>query len=184
MSIKLNDFIKKYKSDFVSVLKKIQKKDISNLCNKIYDVKNHKSKIMIFGNGAGASIASHFANDLTNTSGIKAMSYDNTAQITCLSNDYLFQNWVKKTISYYANNNDLVILLSASGNSKNMINAAKFCKKNKINYFSITGFKKQNKLNLNSANKIWINSLSYNYVEMTQLFILLSIVDFFNKKSK
>lgn len=182
MSTKLNNFIKKYKLDFFSILKKIEKKDILNLCNLIIDVKKKKSKIMIFGNGAGASIASHFANDLTNTSGIKAMSYDNTAQITCLSNDYLFQNWIKKIISYYANNDDLVILLSASGNSKNMINAAKFCKKKKIKYFSITGFKKQNKLNLNSSNKIWINSLSYNYVEMGQLFILLSIVDFFNKK--
>tara|TARA_X000000950_G_scaffold242417_1_gene296764 strand:+ start:4468 stop:5019 length:552 start_codon:yes stop_codon:yes gene_type:complete len=183
LSKKLNNFIKKYESNFVSILKKIQKKDILNLCNQILDVKKKKSKIMIFGNGAGASIASHFANDLTNTSGIRAMSYDNTAQITCLSNDYLFQNWVKKIINFYANNNDLVILLSASGNSKNMINAAKFCKKKKINYFSITGFKKQNKLNLNSSNKIWINSLSYNYVEMSQLFILLSIVDFFNKNN-
>ena len=131
MSKKLNNFIKKYESNFVSILKKIQKKDILNLCNQILDVKKKKSKIMIFGNGAGASIASHFANDLTNTSGIRAMSYDNTAQITCLSNDYLFQNWVKKIINFYANNNDLVILLSASGNSKNMINAAKFCKKKK-----------------------------------------------------
>ena len=184
MSIKLNNFIKKYKSNFVSILKKIEKKDILNLCNQISDVKKRKSKIMIFGNGAGASIASHFANDLTNTSGIRAMSYDNTAQITCLSNDYLFQNWIKKIIEYYANKNDLVILLSASGKSKNMINAAKFCKKKQINHFSITGFKKQNKLNLHSINKIWINSLSYNYVEMSQLFVLLSIVDFFNKKSK
>ena len=58
-----------------------------------------------------------------------------------------------------------------------------FAKKKKIQYFSITGFKKQNKLNLNSSNKIWINSLSYNYVEMSQLFILLSIVDFFNKNN-
>ena len=101
---------------------------------------------MIFGNGAGASIASHFANDLTNTSGIRAMSYDNTAQITCLSNDYLFQNWVKKIINYYANNNDLVILLSASGNSKNMINAAKFCKKKRFNIFQLRVLK--NKINL------------------------------------
>ena len=181
--MELNNFIKKYKTNFVSVLKKIEKKDISNLYNQILKVKKTKSKIMIFGNGAGASIASHFANDLTNTSGIRAMSYDNTAQITCFSNDYLFQNWIKKTIDSYVNKGDLVILLSASGNSQNMINAAKFCTREKINFFSITGFKKNNKLNLKSKNKIWINSLSYNFVEMSQLFVLLSIVDFLNKKS-
>ena len=101
--MELNNFIKKYKTNFVSILKKIEKKDISNLCDQILNVKKAKSKIMIFGNGAGASIASHFANDLTNTSGIRAMSYDNTAQITCFSNDYLFQNWIKKTIDSYVN---------------------------------------------------------------------------------
>ena len=65
-----------------------------------------------------------------------------------------------------------------------MINAARFCKTKKINYFSITGFKKNNKLNKNSTNKIWINSMVYNFVEMGQLFILLTVVDFFSKNRK
>ena len=182
--MELDNFIKKHKTKFISILKEIEKKGILKLLNQINVVKKKKSKVMIFGNGAGASIASHFANDLTNASRIKAMSYDNTAQITCLSNDYQFKHWIKKTIEFYANKNDLVILLSASGNSQNMINAARFCKTKKINYFSITGFKKNNKLNKNSTNKIWINSMVYNFVEMGQLFILLTVVDFFSKNRK
>ena len=179
-----DNFIKKHKIKFISILKKIEKKSILKLCNQIKVVKKKDSKVMIFGNGAGASIASHFANDLTNASRIRAMSYDNTSQITCLSNDYQFKNWIQKTIEFYANKNDLIILLSASGNSQNMINAARYCKAKKINYFSITGFKRDNKLNKNSFNKIWINSMVYNFVEMGQLFILLTVVDFFSQNRK
>ena len=63
-----------------------------------------------------------------------------------------------------------------------MINASKFCKKKKLNFFSLTGFKKNNPLNKNSKNYIWVNSSSYNEVELAQLFILLSIVDNLNRK--
>ena len=77
---------------------------------------------------------------------------------------------------------DLVILLSASGNSKNMINAAKFLNKKKISFYSITGFNKKNKLNLLSKKKIWINSNSYNHIEVIQNMILLASIDLANKK--
>ena len=62
--------------------------------------------------------------------------------MTCFANDYKFEKWIKKTIEYYYDKGDLIILLSASGNSKNILNAAKYCNKKRINYFSITGFRK------------------------------------------
>ena len=164
-----------YFSNFKKVLNKLELNKLNLLFNKIKKAK--KNKILIFGNGAGASIASHFANDLTNVAKIKTISFDNSAQITCFANDYGYENWVKKTIEYYANKNDLVIFLSASGNSKNMINAARYCKIKKISFFSITGFKKKNKLNQESPSFFWINSSSYNVVEAIQLLGLLSIVD-------
>ena len=152
---------------------------IEKLFNRIKKIKKN-NKILIFGNGAGAAIASHFSNDLSNTMKIKTLSFDNSAHITCFSNDYGYENWVKKTIDIFSNNTDLIILLSASGNSKNMINAAKYCKKKNIEFYSITGFKRNNQLNKNSKNYIWINSSSYNQIELTQQFILLSIIDKLN----
>ena len=58
-----------------------------------------------------------------------------------------------------------------------MIKAAQYCKIKKINFFFLTGFKENNKLKLLSKNNIWINSNSYNQVEISQLFVLLSIID-------
>ena len=86
-----------------------------------------------------------------------------------------------KVLEVFFEKGDLIIFLSASGMSKNMINAAKHCKKKKIDFFSITGFKKENKLNKNSKNHIWINSKSYNKVELIQLSVLLIIIDRLNK---
>lgn len=173
-------FYFKYTKEINRILSNIDIKKIEKL--EKFVKKSSKNKILVFGNGAGASIASHFANDLSNTAKIKTLSFDNSAHLTCFANDYGYENWVKKTVEIFANRNDLIILLSASGNSKNMINAAKYCKIKKINFYSITGFNESNELNKISKNFIWINSKSYNQVELSQLFILLSIIDKINTK--
>ena len=68
--------------------------------------------------------------------------------------------------------------MSCSGNSENLVRAAKFALKNKINLVVLTGCKKNNKLNKLDANlKIWIDSNSYNHVEILHHLILLSITD-------
>ena len=58
-----------------------------------------------------------------------------------------------------------------------MVNAAKYLNRKKIGFYSLTGFKEKNKLNKLSRNHYWINSNSYNLVEILQLYILLMIVD-------
>ncbi len=176
------NYFSSYFENFKKLFNEIDQKRLENLYLALKKVEKEKSKILIFGNGAGASISSHFANDLANTKKIKALSFDNSAHLTCFSNDYGYENWVKKTIEIFAVKKDLVILISASGNSKNMINAAKYCKKKKIIYYPITGFNKNNSLNKLSKNYIWVNSNSYNKVEAMQLLILLSMVDKLNLK--
>tara|TARA_Y100000768_G_scaffold374240_1_gene343761 strand:- start:75 stop:614 length:540 start_codon:yes stop_codon:yes gene_type:complete len=170
---------KLYTDSYHEVTKKIDPKKINYLVSRLKKIKNNK--ILIFGNGAGSAISSHFANDLSNTKKIKTFSFDNSAHLTCFSNDYGYDNWIVKTLEIFANKNDFIILLSASGNSLNMIKAAKFCIKKKINFFSITGFNKSNKLNKLSKHFVWIDSYSYNKVELAQLMILLFCVDKINE---
>ena len=91
------NYLNKYKN----LIDTINIKKIENLYAKIKKLKKN-NKILIFGNGAGASIASHFSNDLTNVAKIRTLSFDNSAQLTCLANDYGYENWVQKVIEYYA----------------------------------------------------------------------------------
>ena len=66
--------------------------------------------------------------DLTNNSNIKCLNYNDSAIITCFSNDFKFENWIAKVIQKYGDKNDLLILISSSGQSKNMINAVRAAK--------------------------------------------------------
>ena len=120
---------KNYSKQHFELLKKIDGKKVDYLISQIKKIKNNK--IIIFGNGAGSAIASHFSNDLSNTKKIKTLSFDNSAHLTCFSNDYGYENWVVKTLEIFADKKDFIILLSASGNSLNMIKAAKYCIKKK-----------------------------------------------------
>ena len=98
-------------------------------------IKNTSKKrgtIYLAGNGGSASTASHMSTDLTKNAKIKSMSFNDVNLITCFSNDYGYENWLKAAIKYYTKPNDLIVLLSVSGESKNLINAANFCKQKKI----------------------------------------------------
>mgnify|MGYP001208778114 CR=1 FL=1 len=177
----MKSFYKNYIKNNFNILDKVNLLKVEKLFKKLKQIKKINKKILIFGNGAGASIASHFANDLTNSAQIRCLSFDSSTQLTCYANDFGYDNWVKETIKNFCEKDDLVILISASGNSANMVQAAKFCVKNKISFFSLTGFKKNNKLNKNSKEYIWVDSRSYNQVEISQLLILLFLVDYFKK---
>ena len=74
---------------------------------------------------------------------------------------------------------DLVVMLSCSGNSPNLVNAAKFCKKNKIKFITLTSQKKTNKIKILNQNgiNIWIDSSAYNQVEILFNVILLVVID-------
>ena len=156
---------------------------IQKFAKEIKKCKKNKSKILIFGNGGSAAIASHFSVDMTKVAKIRTVNLNEYDLITCFSNDYGFENWITKALEFYSDRNDLVILISSSGNSQNMINAAKQTKKLKLKTITLTGFNKNNILNKLGNINIWINSKNYNYVENIHQIILLSIVDLIAKKN-
>ena len=82
-------------------------------------------------------ISSHFSVDLTKNAKVKATNFNEADLITCFSNDYGYEKWMEKAIQYYCEKGDILILVSSSGQSKNIINVAKYFKKKiwKINYF-------------------------------------------------
>jgi D-sedoheptulose 7-phosphate isomerase len=104
----------------------------------IKNIKQKESKIIIIGNGGSAAMASHVAVDFVKTAGVRAINFNEADLITCFANDYSYENWVVKALDFYADPNDLIILISSSGKSKNIINAAKYAKKKKaVNNYSI-----------------------------------------------
>ena len=173
------NFISKYLKDLSSLIQPNE-----TLINKMIEVKKillqtrkDNSKTMIFGNGGSAAISSHVSVDLTKNANIRTLNFNESDLITCFSNDYGYDYWVEKTIDFYHQEKDVVILISSSGESMNMINAAKFAKQKKLKVITFTGHSKNNKLSLLGDFNFWINSKAYNYVENTHQIWLLTIVD-------
>ena len=115
---------------------------------------------------------------MTKNAQIKTMTFSDSSHITCLSNDFGFENWISKTIEYYVKKNDMIIFISCSGNSKNLVNGARTAKKIGCKeIISLTGCKKNNNLKKLSNTSFWVNSKSYNLIENTHQLLLLSLVD-------
>ena len=90
------------------------------------------SRILLFGNGGSAAIASHVSVDMTKNIKVKAMNFNEADLITCFSNDYGYEKWIEKAIEFYGSKGDILILISSSGKSKNMLNACKAARRKKF----------------------------------------------------
>ena len=140
-------------------------------------LKNNK-KVILFGNGGSAAIASHFSVDLTKNTKIRCQNFNEADLLTCFSNDYGYEKWVAKAIELYADSRDVVIFISSSGKSKNILNGALSAKKKKISkIITFTGGAKNNPLSKKGHINLWVNSRVYNYIENIHQFWLLSICD-------
>jgi len=119
---------------------------INSLVQTLLVARENGSNIFFIGNGGSASTASHFANDLaigTNQykKPFRALSLtDNLSVITAIANDYGYEEVFTRQLMVLANKDDVVVGISASGNSKNLLSAFEYAKKNQIKTFSITAF--------------------------------------------
>ena len=173
-------FINDYLEDFSSLLKPNEDivKKIINVRNILINAKKNNAKIMIFGNGGSAAIASHVSVDLTKNANIRCVNYNEADLITCFSNDYGYEHWIEKTVEFYADHKDVLILISSSGKSKNIINACKAAKSKKMSkIITFTGHDKDNPLSKLGDVNFWIDSKAYNFVENTHQVWLLTICD-------
>ena len=172
-------FLQNYLTDFSDLIKP-NKHIISKLIqvrNIFLNTSKKKNKILIFGNGGSAAIASHVSVDLTKNAKIRTVNFNESDLITCFSNDYGFERWIEKAVDFYADKNDTLILISSSGKSKNMINACKAAKRKKVKVISFTGHTKNNPLSKISDLSLWVNSKAYNFVENTHQIWLLTVCD-------
>ena len=133
--------------DYLSkVLKSIDTNSISNFIELLMRARDQESNIFFIGNGGSAATASHFANDLsigTNsyTKPFKAISLtDNQAIITAIANDYGYEDVFVRQLKVLGKKNDLLIAISASGNSPSLIKAFEYAKSLGVYTIGITAF--------------------------------------------
>ena len=174
------EFVKKYLEDFSTLVKPNEEiiEKINTIKNILIETKKNNSKTMIFGNGGSAAIASHVSVDLTKNANIRCSNYNEADLITCFSNDYGYDRWIEKTVDFYGDEKDVIILISSSGKSKNMLNACKAAKNKKMSkIITLTGHDKDNPLSKLGDINLWIDSKAYNFVENVHQLWLLTLCD-------
>jgi len=135
-------------------------------------------KIIVVGNGGSAAMASHVAVDFTKAAGIRAINFNEADLITCFANDYGYENWVAQALEAYADKGDLVILISSSGKSQNILNAAEKATEMGLSVITVSGFLTGNPLRKLGDLNLWVDSTEYNIVEMTHHVWLVAIIDY------
>ena len=132
------------------------------------------------GNGASAAIASHLANDMTKALGCRARTFHDPAHITCFSNDFGYEEWLAESIYKFVDEDDVVILISSSGKSKNILNAAKAAVQRKAILVALTGPRPEQKLVTLANCCLSVDSDVYNIVECCHMVALTAAIDSVN----
>jgi D-sedoheptulose 7-phosphate isomerase len=135
-------------------------------------------KVILAGNGGSAAMASHVSVDFTKAAAIRAVTFNEADLITCFANDYGYEHWVSSALRHYADQRDLVILISSSGQSMNIVNAANEARTMGLKLITFSGFAADNPLRQIGDLNFWVDSSSYNIVEMTHHVWLVALVDF------
>lgn len=122
---------------------------IETVVDLMKDAHQRGAQIFIFGNGGSAANGSHFATDLGKGSSdamgkrFRILSLnDNAAWMTAIGNDYSYEDIYLRQLQNYANAGDLVITLSVSGSSPNLVKAYRWARENGLATVAMVGAKR------------------------------------------
>ena len=131
----IKDYSRSYMQYLTSVLKSISLTDIEKFVEVLLEARERESSIFFIGNGGSAATASHFANDIaigtrTYEKPFRAISLcDNQAVITAIANDDGYEKIFSQQLQVLLKKQDVVVAISASGNSPNLLDAIDTAKK-------------------------------------------------------
>ena len=143
----------------------------------LVSTRDSRKKVMSIGNGGSAAIVSHLQMDLCNAVGVQAVVFNETALLTALSNDYGYQYAFERLVNQWGEQGDLLIAISSSGQSENILRAAKAAADRKCRIVTLSGFKPVNPLRSLGELNFYIGSESYGYVELAHSILCHYLTD-------
>ena len=140
---------------------------LSLIIHNLNTIKTSNKKVMIVGNGGSAAIASHLQNDLCKAAQIRAMVFTEPPLLTALSNDISYIAAYREQVNLWADHDDILIAISSSGRSQNILDAANTARKRGCNpIITLSGFLPDNPLRGMGDINGYISSKEYGYVEL------------------
>lgn len=150
-------------------------------CDLLSQTVEQRGVVYVIGNGGSAGIASHFSTDLIKTLKIPSQTLYDSNLMTCLSNDLGYENVFSYPLEKLIKKEDLLVAISSSGKSPNILKAAAVACKQGASLFTLSGFKEDNLLRKLGHLNAWVDRCDYGLVEACHFFLLHAIVDLWNK---
>ncbi len=167
----ITDYVKEQKA----ALDSIPMEAVGQVIEKFHQALREDRQIFVFGNGGSAANASHFITDLGKGSSDKlprrfrCLSLnDNVSWMTAIGNDYAYEDIFVRQLENYGRKGDLVMALSVSGNSPNVVRALEWAKNNGLYVIALVGAKRGRMAEI-ADQAVVINSTHYGRVEDAQM---------------
>lgn len=135
------------------------------------------NKLMFIGNGGSSGIATHMANDFTKNGNMRALSLTDGAVLTCLGNDYGFEHIFAKQIDMHARAGDLLVAISSSGNSANILNGVAAARTMGCGVVTLSGFRPDNRLRALGDLNVYVENDEYGFVEVAHQALIHAVLD-------
>lgn len=134
-------------------------------------------KLIFVGNGGSAAIASHMAIDFSKNGGLRALSFNDGAALTCLGNDFGYEHVFSKQVDMHGRAGDFLVAISSSGRSPNILNAVRAASLKGIKVLTLSGFEPDNPLRRLGDLNIYLPAEEYGFVEIGHLMVCHAILD-------
>lgn len=143
------------------------------------DVKGNRRTIYFAGNGASAAMASHMAADAVKNGGLRAMAFNDSSLLTALSNDIAFTDCFAEPIRRFGQSGDVLITISSSGNSKNILRAIEVAREQHIRVITLSGMTSNNGSRTRGDVNFYVPAKTYGIVECAHQVLLHCWLDLY-----
>lgn len=146
-------------------------------CLLIEEQSRKSGKVVFIGNGGSAAISSHMSIDFWKNGNIPSMSFNDGAMLTCLGNDYGYDRVFEKPIEMFMKKEDVLIAISSSGRSPNILNGVQAAAKIGSPVITLSGFDGDNPLRIMGSLNFYVPADKYGFVEIIHQYICHWILD-------
>lgn len=134
-------------------------------------------QVFFVGNGASASMASHTALDFWKHAAIRAFTFNDLVSLTATSNDYSFEEVFSKPLSFFGTQGDILVCISSSGRSPNVLKAAEVAKEKGMYVVTLSAMDSDNPLRSLGDLNFYVPAMTYGHAEAAHQVLLHFWVD-------
>jgi len=147
-------------------------KGLKHWCDLTSQLKKKNKTMYLIGNGASAMMASHMAADASKNGQFRSHAFNDPALMTAVSNDIAYEECFAVPLQRFANAGDILVTISSSGNSSNIIKAIEVARKLKLNVITLSGMKADNRSRQMGDINFYVPAKTYGIVECSHQILL------------